>query len=99
MCLKWGKCIERRNNIKGREEVRLVGGARMAGEEEAVERELTRLAVEAREMVQDFPLCSTFREVEAQNALVRGVMEGMRGKLTLLDTLALEHPSRCSTFT
>ena len=41
-------------------------------------------------MVQDFPLCATFREIDQQNSLVRGEMNNMREKLLLLDNLALE---------
>ena len=41
-------------------------------------------------MVQDFPLCSTFREIDQQNSLVRGQMDGMREKLLRLDNLGLE---------
>ena len=41
-------------------------------------------------MVQDFPLCATFREIDQQNSLVRGEMDNMREKLLLLDNLALE---------
>ena len=46
--------------------------------------------VSARQMVQDFPLCATFREIDQQNSLVRGEMDNMREKLLLLDNLALE---------
>jgi len=64
----------------------------MAEDDETVvlDTELTRLAVDVRQMIQDFPLCSTFREIDQQNALVRGQMEGMREKLARLDTLAME---------
>ena len=31
--------------------------------------ELTKNAVEIRQIVQDFPLCSTFKEIDEQNAL------------------------------
>ena len=31
--------------------------------------ELTKNAVEIRQIIQDFPLCSTFREIDDQNAL------------------------------
>ena len=41
-------------------------------------------------MVQDFPLCATFHEIDQQNSLVRGEMDNMREKLLLLDNLALE---------
>ena len=49
-------------------------------------------------MVQDFPLCATFREIDQQNSLVRGEMDNMREKLLLLDNLALEqvHIDCCS---
>ena len=49
-------------------------------------------------MVQDFPLCATFREIDQQNSLVRGEMDNMREKLLLLDNLALEqvHMIDCS---
>ena len=54
--------------------------------------------VSARQMVQDFPLCATFREIDQQNSLVRGEMDNMREKLLLLDNLALEqvHMIDCS---
>ena len=52
--------------------------------------ELTRLEVGVRQMVQDFPLCATFREIDQQNALVRGEIDSMREKLVRLDNLALE---------
>ena len=68
----------------------------MTGDPEVdnLDTELTRLAVGVRQMVQDFPLCATFREIDQQNALVRGEMDSMREKLVRLDTLALEqvHP-------
>ena len=49
-------------------------------------------------MVQDFPLCATFHEIDQQNSLVRGEMDNMREKLLLLDNLALEqvHMIDCS---
>ena len=31
--------------------------------------ELTKNAVEIRQLVQDFPLCSTFKEIDEQNVL------------------------------
>ena len=52
--------------------------------------ELTRLEVGVRQMVQDFPLCATFREIDQQNALVRGEIDSMREKLVRLDNVALE---------
>ena len=59
-------------------------------EVDTLDTELTRLEGGVRQMVQDFPLCSTFREIDQQNALVRGEMDSMREKLLRLDTLALE---------
>ena len=38
-------------------------------ESESFNNELTRNAVEIRQIVQDFPLCSTFKEIDEQNAL------------------------------
>ena len=65
---------------------------KMPGDPEVdnLDTELTRLEVGVRQMVQDFPLCATFREIDQQNALVRGEMDSMREKLVRLDTLALE---------
>ena len=65
---------------------------KMPGDPEVdnLDTELTRLEVGVRQMVQDFPLCATFREIDQQNALVRGEMDSMREKLIRLDTLALE---------
>jgi len=60
----------------------------------SLDTELTRLEVSARQMVQDFPLCATFREIDQQNSLVRGEMDNMREKLLLLDNLALEQVDR-----
>ena len=34
-----------------------------------IDNELTKNAVEIRQIIQDFPLCSTFREIDDQNAL------------------------------
>ena len=65
---------------------------KMPGDPEVgnLDTELTRLEVGVRQMVQDFPLCATFREIDQQNALVRGELDSMREKLVRLDTLALE---------
>ena len=65
---------------------------KMPGDPEVdnLDTELTRLEVGVRQMVQDFPLCATFREIDQQNSLVRGEMDNMREKLLLLDNLALE---------
>lgn len=38
-------------------------------EPEKINTELTKNAVEIRQMIQDFPLCSTFKEIDEQNAL------------------------------
>ena len=65
---------------------------KMPGDPEVdnLDTELTRLEVGVRQMVQDFPLCATFREIDQQNALVRGEIDSMREKLVRLDNLALE---------
>ena len=34
-----------------------------------LDNELTKNAVDIRQIIQDFPLCSTFREIDDQNAL------------------------------
>jgi len=59
-------------------------------EPEKINTELTKNAVEIRQMIQDFPLCSTFKEIDEQNALVRSQMEVMRGNLGRLEVLARE---------
>ena len=43
----------------------------MPGEVEAekLNTELTKNAVEIRQLIQDFPLCSTFKEIDEQNAM------------------------------
>ena len=64
-------------------------------EVDTLDTELTRLEVGVRQMVQDFPLCATFREIDQQNALVRGELDSMREKLVRLDTLALEQVHTC----
>ena len=38
-------------------------------ESATINTELTKNAVEIRQIVQDFPLCSTFKEIDEQNAL------------------------------
>ena len=70
---------------------------KMPGDPEVdnLDTELTRLEVGVRQMVQDFPLCATFREIDQQNALVRGELDSMREKLVRLDTLALEQVHTC----
>ena len=35
--------------------------------------ELTKNAVEIRQIVQDFPLCSTFKEIDEQNVLGKNI--------------------------
>ena len=41
----------------------------LEGEPEKINTELTKNAVEIRQIIQDFPLCSTFKEIDEQNAL------------------------------
>ena len=41
----------------------------LEGEAEKINTELTKNAVEIRQVIQDFPLCSTFKEIDEQNAL------------------------------
>eukprot|EP00090_Calanus_glacialis_P015971 TRINITY_DN2507_c0_g1_i1.p1 TRINITY_DN2507_c0_g1~~TRINITY_DN2507_c0_g1_i1.p1 ORF type:complete len:252 (-),score=86.55 TRINITY_DN2507_c0_g1_i1:88-843(-) len=55
-----------------------------------IDNELTKNAVEIRQIIQDFPLCSTFREIDDQNALVRGEMEVMRSNISKLELIAME---------
>ena len=57
-------------------------------EPEKINTELTKNAVEIRQMIQDFPLCSTFKEIDEQNAL------GM--KTSLYPYLTLESYNRRS---
>jgi len=49
--------------------------------------ELTRNAVEIRQIVQDFSLCWTFKEIDEQNALVRRRLEIMRSNISKLETV------------
>ena len=42
---------------------------KIMSESTKVDNELTKNAVEIRQIIQDFPLCSTFREIDDQNAL------------------------------
>jgi len=55
-----------------------------------LERELTRSTVEVRRLVQDFPLCSTFREVDELNQEVRRAMDNMRRNIGKMETMARE---------
>ena len=57
---------------------------------EKVNTELTKNAVEIRQIIQDFPLCSTFKEIDEQNALVRTKMETMRTNISKLEMVAKE---------
>ena len=41
----------------------------LEGEPEKINTELTKNAIEIRQIIQDFPLCSTFKEIDEQNAL------------------------------
>ena len=59
-------------------------------ESEKVNTELTKNAVEIRQIIQDFPLCSTFKEIDEQNALVRTKMEMMRSNINKLEMVARE---------
>ena len=59
-------------------------------EAEKFNTELTKSAVEIRQLVQDFPLCSTFKEIDEQNALVRSKMETMRLTLGRLERVGRE---------
>jgi len=64
----------------------------MPGEVEAekLNTELTKNAVEIRQLIQDFPLCSTFKEIDEQNAMVRGKMESMRSNLSRMEMIGRE---------
>ena len=42
---------------------------KMTEESAKINSELTKNAVEIRQIVQDFPLCSTFKEIDEQNVL------------------------------
>ena len=55
-----------------------------------LERELTRSTVEVRRLVQDFPLCSTFREVDELNQEARRAMDNMRRNIGKMETMARE---------
>ena len=55
-----------------------------------LDNELTKNAVDIRQIIQDFPLCSTFREIDDQNALVRAEMEVMRSNISKLELIAME---------
>jgi len=55
-----------------------------------IDNELTKNAVDIRQIIQDFPLCSTFREIDDQNALVRAEMEVMRSNISKLELIAME---------
>ena len=59
-------------------------------EAEKFNTELTKSAVEIRQLIQDFPLCSTFKEIDEQNALVRAKMESMRLTLGRLELVGRE---------
>jgi len=59
-------------------------------ESATINTELTKNAVEIRQIVQDFPLCSTFKEIDEQNALVRRHLEIMRGNINKLETVGRE---------
>jgi len=50
--------------------------------------ELTQNAVEIRQIIQDFPLCSTFKEVDEMNAMVRTKMEVMRSNIRKMELAA-----------
>ena len=41
----------------------------LEGEAAKINTELTKNAVEIRQIIQDFPLCSTFKEIDEQNGL------------------------------
>jgi len=55
-----------------------------------IEDDLTKLNVKIRKSIQEFSLCATFKEVDEQNAAVRGLMDNMRSSIQELDTLATE---------
>ena len=46
---------------------------KMTEESAKINSELTKNAVEIRQIVQDFPLCSTFKEIDEQNVLGKTV--------------------------
>lgn len=55
-----------------------------------VENDLTRLSVQIRRSIQDFHLCATFKEIDEQNAAVRGLMDSMRSSIQELERCARE---------
>jgi len=57
---------------------------------EEIENELTQIGLKIRKSIQDFVLCSTFKEIDEQNASVRGMMDTMRSLLQELETVATE---------
>jgi len=57
---------------------------------EELDTSLTRLCVSMRAQVQDFPLCSTIKEVESLNSLVRQDMDRFRENLAKLELAAME---------
>jgi protein transport protein SEC20 len=61
-----------------------------AGETSDLDTELTRREVDIRQLIQDFSLCSTFKEVDQLNGLIRTEMDKMRTGLSRLELLALE---------
>jgi len=57
---------------------------------DTVEKELVLITVDVRKLVQDFPLCSTFKEIDEINQKVRKSMDAMRSNISTLETLAQE---------
>ena len=47
----------------------------LEGDPEKINTELTKNAVEIRQIIQDFPLCSTFKEIDEQNALGTHILD------------------------
>jgi len=55
-----------------------------------VDSELTETSLKIRKSIQDFSVCSTFKEIDVQNANVRAMMDTMRSLLQELETAATE---------
>jgi len=55
-----------------------------------IENELTKIGLQIRKSIQDFTLCSTFKEIDEQNGSVRAMMDKMRILLQELEVAATE---------
>ena len=58
-----------------------------------LEQELMRNTCDVRKLVQDFPLCSTFKEIDELNQEVRKSMDLMRANIDSLENKAREEGS------